>query len=448
MAKRPGGTLATRPLHFIWTCDGSGSMGGSKIQALNNAIREALPHMRQVAAENPYATVLLRSLRFSHGAEWHISTPTPLDTFAWTDLEADPVQQPSVDIVFMLDTSGSMNDEIEGVKRSCITFANQIIAQKANVRLGLIGFDIGGYQGAKSNGYTIHQLSYYTIGVWPLAEPEQFSRNVQSLSLGLFGGRGCYLANKDTEDIFPHVVRAFDGPEHHTRVLVIISDEMGNTAALDPIVNHLKNARIVTHVLGVPGTGKAHEQIANQTGGQFWDITRSKGSQDFGSLLGVVATTIAKEVTKKAADGTLSSGTDIGAAMRKLAEAVTIPPLEPRALPPVLVLLSDGQPTDDFAGGLKALMDQPWGKKAVRIAIAIGQDADLNVLQQFIGNSEVKPLQAHNPDALVRYIRWASTAVLKAASEPVITAPGLPAPVNVPPMVAERVSANPDEIMW
>jgi len=42
MDKRPGGGLAGRPLHFIWIADCSGSMrADGKIQALNNAIREA-----------------------------------------------------------------------------------------------------------------------------------------------------------------------------------------------------------------------------------------------------------------------------------------------------------------------------------------------------------------------------------------------------------------------
>ena len=59
MAKRPGGPLARRPLHFIWIVDCSGSMGhGGKIQSLNNAIREALPLMQDAAAENPNAEVI------------------------------------------------------------------------------------------------------------------------------------------------------------------------------------------------------------------------------------------------------------------------------------------------------------------------------------------------------------------------------------------------------
>src|SRR5437764_1234634 len=68
--------------------------------------------------------------------------------------------------------------------------------------------------------------------------------------------------------------------------------------------------------------------------------------------------------------------TDMGKALSILADEMKMPPMSERALPPVLVLISDGQPTDNFEKGLKQLLAQPWGKKAVRIAIAIGEDAD------------------------------------------------------------------------
>jgi uncharacterized protein YegL len=131
--------------------------------------------------------------------------------------------------------------------------------------------------------------------------------------------------------------------------------------------------------------------------------------------------------------------TDLGHALSLVAEQLKIPPMTDRALPPVLVLLTDGQPTDDYASGLKSLMDQPWGKKAVRIAIAIGEDADVECLQKFIGHPEIKPLQANNPGTLVKYIKWASTAVLKAASAPASqTISSNPSALNVPiPVPAE-----------
>jgi uncharacterized protein YegL len=202
MIRRPGGELATRPLHFIWLADCSGSMDNDgKIQALNTAIREAIPHMQRVADENPNAQVWVRAVKFASGANWHIAQATPMHEFKWADLKA------------------------------------------------------GGH-------------------------------------------------------------------------------------------------------------------------------------------------------------------TDMGKALGLVAEQLKMPPMSDRALPPVLVLVSDGQPTDNFDSGLKQLMEQPWGKKAVRIAIAIGEDADHDVLQKFIGHPEIKPLQANNPEALVNYIKWVSTAVLQSASSP------------------------------
>jgi uncharacterized protein YegL len=235
MGRRPGGELATRPLHFIWITDCSGSMRSSgKIQSLNTAIREAIPHMQTVADENPNARVLVRAIKFADGAHWHIAEPTPVAEFRWNDLSAD---------------------------------------------------------------------------------------------------------------------------------------------------------------------------------GQ----------------------------------------TDMGKALSMVADQLKIPPMTDRALPPVLVLISDGQPTDDFERGVKALLAQPWGKKAVRIAIAIGDDADLEVLQSFIGNTEFKPLQANNPEALVRQIRWVSTAVLQAASAPasqatVNLAPGVNVPL--PALPSPSPDPHPADDVW
>ena len=45
-------------------------------------------------------------------------------------------------------------------------------------------------------------------------------------------------------------------------------------------------------------------------------------------------------------------------------------------------------------------------------------DADKEILQKFIGNSEIKPLEANNAEMLVKYVRWVSTVVLNSASSP------------------------------
>jgi uncharacterized protein YegL len=229
--RRPGGEMARRPLHFLWIADCSGSMAtDGKIQALNNAIREAIPHMQTVARENPNAQVLVRALAFSDGARWHVAPATPVEDFRWTDLQAAGV-------------------------------------------------------------------------------------------------------------------------------------------------------------------------------------------------------------------------TDMGRALRMVADELRIPPMTQRALPPVLVLISDGQPTDEFDDGLAALMREPWGMKAARVSIAIGADADLEVLQSFIGNTGLAPLQANNPESLVNHIKWVSTAVLKSASMPASQGSGAGmaggnVPIPVPADNADTPAAN------
>lgn len=102
---------------------------------------------------------------------------------------------------------------------------------------------------------------------------------------------------------------------------------------------------------------------------------------------------------------------DIGQALSLVAKGLMASDLGPTGLQPFLVLVSDGPPTDDFHAGLSELMAQPWGQHAVRIAVAIGDEADMGVLQQFIGNCEIKPLQARKFADLINCIRWAEVAV-------------------------------------
>ncbi len=205
--RRPGGKMAARPLHFFWLADGSGSMRvEGKIQALNHAIHEAIPHMRAAALDNPHAAVFVNAVRFADDAQWMDDRLTPVSEFRWTDLEA--------------------------------------------------------------------------------------------------GG-----------------------------------------------------------------------------------------------------------------------ATAMGEALATVGEALQPPLMNDRALPPVLALVTDGLPTDDFQAGLNHLMSKPWGQAALRLVVAIGEDSaspDAQaIFRQFIGNDALKPFHANNPEALAEQIRWISTAVLQSVSSPV-----------------------------
>ncbi len=206
MTSRPGNTLAQRPLHFFVLADCSGSMAADgKMQALNNAMRETIPHLVEVADANPHARVLVRVLAFSTGARWHVEAPTPIESFVWTDLVP------------------------------------------------------GGY-------------------------------------------------------------------------------------------------------------------------------------------------------------------TDLGAALGLLAGEMRTPPMEERALPPAVVLISDGMPTDEYRAAYNALLDEPWGSRSVRLAVGIGRDADRDMLNSFVSGDDLGAVTANNPEQLAHMIRWASVHASRAAS----TATALP----------------------
>jgi uncharacterized protein YegL len=207
-------------LQFFWVADCSGSMAADgKIQALNNAIRETIPHLREVAADNPFAQMTVRALGFSSGIRWHVATPTPIEELVWTDLEP-------------------------------------------------------------------------------------------------------------------------------------------------------------------------------------------------GGL------------------------TDMGAALTEISTHLTSPPIPQRSLPPAIVLISDGQPTDDFDQGMADLCAQPWGARSARVSVAIGRDADLDVLARFSSDPDLGPLTANNPEQLAQMIRWASTVASQLAS-----VPGRHAPEPVPTVPVPRASA-------
>ncbi len=201
--EKPGTAgIAARDMHFFWIVDCSGSMQiAGKMEALNNAVKEALPAMRDVAEQNPFAKMLIRAIAFSSGATWTVANPVPVADFQWTDLQADGV-------------------------------------------------------------------------------------------------------------------------------------------------------------------------------------------------------------------------TDMGCALEKVAEQLDSDKLGTRGFPPILVLLSDGQPTDDWKKGLKKILSTNWGKRAARVAIAIGPDADHEPLKAFVNNPEFPVLQANNPEQLVKYIKWVSSTVSQSVVAP------------------------------
>ena len=84
----PDGQVVRKKLHFFWIADCSDSMRGKKIATLNQAIREAVPEVQKAVAAYPQVEIVMRAIRFSDTAEWHIGPePVPIEQFVWPELE-------------------------------------------------------------------------------------------------------------------------------------------------------------------------------------------------------------------------------------------------------------------------------------------------------------------------------------------------------------------------
>ncbi len=100
--------------------------------------------------------------------------------------------------------------------------------------------------------------------------------------------------------------------------------------------------------------------------------------------------------------------TDFGTACRELADKMSKEKFlsaPSHSVAPAIFLMSDGGPTDDYKSGLAVLQQKTWFKYAIKVAVAIGNDADKDVLKEFTGNSEAV-ITVHTPEALRKMIRF------------------------------------------
>lgn len=127
------------------------------------------------------------------------------------------------------------------------------------------------------------------------------------------------------------------------------------------------------------------------------------------------------------AEGVTPMGAAIELARQLLEDKDRIPS---RAYRPVLILLSDGQPTDDWEAPLKVLCESERAQKATRLAMAIGPGADESMLRDFANDAEAPIFRAHNARDIHRFFRAVAMSVTtRTASQN----PDLPSGFIVPP---------------
>jgi len=111
--------------------------------------------------------------------------------------------------------------------------------------------------------------------------------------------------------------------------------------------------------------------------------------------------------------------TDFGAACKALNEKLSTKAFMQEAtgsFAPAIFLLSDGDPTDDWQGGLAELKKNNWFKAAIKVAVAIGDEANKDILKEFTGTMEAV-LEVHNQAMLKKMINFVAVRSSQIASK-------------------------------
>ncbi len=111
--------------------------------------------------------------------------------------------------------------------------------------------------------------------------------------------------------------------------------------------------------------------------------------------------------------------TDLGAACWELNEKLSKNQFMRDAtgsFAPAIFLLSDGEPTDDYKQKLELLKQNSWFKKAIKVAIAIGEEANKSVLAEFTG-SEESVVTVYNTATLKKWVQFVSVRASKVGSK-------------------------------
>ncbi len=104
--------------------------------------------------------------------------------------------------------------------------------------------------------------------------------------------------------------------------------------------------------------------------------------------------------------------TPLGAALTKATALIEDRNVIPsRAYRPTVILVSDGRANDEWEPALQQFLASERTAKAERFALAIGADADHEVLQSFLNDPDKRVFEAHEGGEIHKFFRWVTMSV-------------------------------------
>lgn len=213
----------------------------------------------------------------------------------------------------------------------------------------------------------------------------------------------------------PTKLKGFAAPEPRPLPVIVLADTSGSMSANGKI--DALNEAIKTMILSFGRESRLHAEI------QVGLITF--GGDAAQAHVPLVGANRIEGVEALSAQGRTPMGSAFAMAHQWLEDKDMVPS---RAYRPVLVLVSDGAPTDDWQGPLESLKASERGQKATRFALAIGADADRAMLRQFTNDLEAPVFEADGARDIVKFFRAVTMSVVARSTS---GSPNTALPLNV-----------------
>ena len=116
------------------------------------------------------------------------------------------------------------------------------------------------------------------------------------------------------------------------------------------------------------------------------------------------------------AEGLTSLGAALSSLNEKMSRKAFLGDNPMGYLAPGIIILTDGEPTDDWEKPLAELQKNNWFKNAINIAFAVGDDANKDVLAKICGTPEAV-ISIDDPEKIRQYIKFVTAAVSKTGTK-------------------------------
>lgn len=156
----------------------------------------------------------------------------------------------NADIVFVIDVSGSMGDNINQVKNNIVEFGDSLSANGINFRLGLIGYEV--------TPDPIYDFTTNTLEFWNYLNQMYVHGGTENALLALM------------------TAADFDFRADATRTIILLTDEdiddENNPFSVQDVADELLSKAIIMHCISLEELYPVYEQLILNTGGAFFNI--------------------------------------------------------------------------------------------------------------------------------------------------------------------------------